>query len=288
MTDDQTGPTRILTADGTHLGVRQIDGDGTLVVALHGFTGDGSTMVDLVEKCRGARPALLVDLVGHGVSDSPEHPETYSMASVVDQVLSLIGPREPGSTHLIGYSMGGRVALSMAARAPWYFASVTSISSTPGIDEPTDRARRYDQDQQLADRVEQIGVDEFVDEWLELDLFGPYRALLTDDALTATRTQRRSNSVLGLANSLRSTGTGSMPPLWQSLESFRSPLLAIAGALDTRYVEIAEQMAQGVPSGELHVVADAGHVVHVENCDEVGTRIAKFLEVCESHGDLHS
>lgn len=277
---------RVLTADGTTLAVRSLDGDGSLIVALHGFTGDGTAMLPMVEECRDGRPALLIDLIGHGASDAPDNVEQYSMASVVDQVLSVIGPREIGSVHLIGYSMGGRVAMSIAARAPWYFASITTISSSPGIHDPVERAARHDADLARADHLEDIGVAEFIAEWLTLDLFAPYMASLDAADRSATISQREQATARGLANSLRGSGTGAMPPVWLTLPALRSPLLTVAGSLDERYVDIAARMAQAAPFAETHVVENAGHVTHVENCVEVGARITSFLRVCEDNADL--
>lgn len=276
----------VTAADGARLGVRRLPGTGNLIVALHGFTGDSSAMIPLLETCRAGRPVLAIDLIGHGASDAPESLEHYAISSVVDQVLSLIGPNEPGTVHLLGYSMGGRIALSIAARAPWYFGSIISISSTPGIFDPVERTARYDADQVRAAHVEEIGVEAFVDEWLALDLFASYVEQLGPDELAATTTQRKANTSRGLANSLRATGTGSMPPVWQMLPSVRSPILAIAGALDTAYVKIANRIAEAAPFAEVAIVPDAGHVVHIENCSAVAALVTSFLEVCDGHADL--
>lgn len=275
-------PERFLTADGTSLGVTTLDGDGPAIVAIHGFTGDSSTMRPLVERVREGRAAILVDCIGHGASDAPSDELPYSMASVVDQMLSIVGPRPVGSVHLIGYSMGGRIALSMAARAPWYFASVTTLSATPGIADPAERARRHDEDRTLADRIEDEGVEAFCDWWLSLPLFAPMVAGLSAEQVEATMAQRRTNSAQGLANSLRGTGTGSMPPLWSMLPSLRSPFLALAGALDDRYVSIARDAASAAPFGRAASIPGAGHALHVENPDEVSHLLRDFLEGCDT------
>jgi 2-succinyl-6-hydroxy-2,4-cyclohexadiene-1-carboxylate synthase len=285
MSDPTPTPILVRAADGTTLATRLIEGDGNLVVVLHGFSGDGSAMLPLAEACTNGRPALVLDLIGHGASDAPSSVEPYAMSSVVDQVLSLIGPSEPGSVHLIGYSMGGRVALSMAARAPWYFASVTTISASAGIDDPIDRAARHEADHVRADHIEQIGLPLFIDEWLQLPLFASYVASLDDESRSATIDQRCRSSATGLANSLRGTGTGAMPPLWQQLTGLRSPLLAIAGERDKHYVALAERMAQQAPFGQVSIVANAGHVTHAENLKHVSTIVGSFLEVCEQHAD---
>ncbi len=276
----------VTAADGTSLAVRRLDGTGNPIVALHGFTGDGSTMLPLLDACRKGRPAMAIDLVGHGASASPDSLEHYAMPSVVDQVLSLIGPHDPATVHLLGYSMGGRVALSIAARAPWYFASIITISSTPGILDPAERTVRYDADQERARHLEEIGVEAFIDEWLTMPLFAPYMAGLSEAERAATIAQRNTGSATGLANSLRGTGTGSMPPTWQTLPSVRSPILAIAGSLDTAYVETAERIAEAAPFAQSAIVDGVGHVAHHENCSAVAAPIAAFLEGCERHADL--
>jgi len=276
----------VVAADGSTIGIRRIPGSGNLIVALHGFTGDGSTMLPLLEACRAGRPAMAIDIIGHGASASPESLEHYEMSSVVDQVLSLIGPHDPGTVHLLGYSMGGRVALSIAARAPWYFGSIMTISSTPGIHDPVERAARYDADQQRAEHLEAVGVDAFIAEWLDFSLFDPYMGQLSDKDREETIAQRVASDVTGLANSLRCTGTGSMPPTWHMLPSVRSPLLAIAGELDTAYVDVAMRMAEAAPFGQSVIVPGAGHVTHHENCSAVAASITMFLEGCERDADL--
>ena len=276
----------VTAADGTSLAVRRLEGTGNPIVTLHGFTGDGSTMLPLLEACRNGRPAMAIDLVGHGASASPESLEHYAMSSVVDQVLSLIGPHDPATVHLLGYSMGGRVALSIAARAPWYFGSIITVSSTPGILDPVQRTARYEADQERAEHLETVGLESFIDEWLSLPLFAPYVAALGDTERAQTIAQRCSGNVLGLANSLRGTGTGSMPPTWQTLPSVRSPVLAIAGALDTAYVETAKRIAEAAPFGQSAIIDGVGHVAHHENCSAVAAPIAAFLEGCDRHGDL--
>lgn len=282
------GAVMVTAADGMRIAVRHLPGAGNPIVALHGFTGDSSTLAPLIEECRGTRPALLVDMIGHGKSDAPAHLEHYSMTSVVDQVLSVIGQHPPQTVHLVGYSMGARVALSLAARAPWYFASLTLLSGTGGLEDPSERSMRHIADLALADRIEEIGVEAFIDEWLTLDLFQPYIQGLTEEEHHNTRSQRVGASSLGLANSLRGTGTGAMAPLWSAVRSIRSPLLAIAGSLDTKFVALAQQLADSATFGQSKVIEGVGHVVHVENLPEVASIVEQYLSECEQDEDSAS
>ena len=286
-----TETTRVLTADGTSVGVHHLpadesrEPDGPLVVGLHGFTTSGAAMLPLLERIRDGRPALAIDLVGHGVSDAPEHLEPYQMSSVVDQVLSVIGPRPPGSVHLVGYSMGGRVCMSLAARAPWYFASLVTLSSTPGIEDPVERAARQERDGALADHIESVGTEAFIEEWLANDMFAPYVDSLDPTRRNETLQLRSSASATGLANSLRGTGTGAMPPVWNTLPSIQSPILAVAGALDSRFVDLALAVQEKAPSARAEIVDGAGHVVHEENPDRVTYLVADFLQCCDRERD---
>ena len=194
--------TMVSTADGMSLACRYLPGEGNPIVALHGFTGDGTTMAPLIESCRDGRPAILVDVIGHGASSAPDNVEHYAMPSVVDQILSLLPGHDPFTVHLLGYSMGGRIALSMAARAPWFFGSVSLLSSTAGIADVGERAQRYDDDHAGASRIERLGVPAFVDDWLSQSLFAPYLDTLAKEEVEATRTQRCASTTTGLALSL--------------------------------------------------------------------------------------
>jgi 2-succinyl-6-hydroxy-2,4-cyclohexadiene-1-carboxylate synthase len=223
---------------------------------------------------------VLPDIVGHGESDAPTLLEPYRMSSVVDQLLAIVGDRAPMSTHLVGYSMGGRIALSMAARAPWFFASVTTLSATGGLSDPGVRAERHEQDLRRADRLEETGIAAFIDEWLDQDLFAPLRAAIGAERLREMKLERSRASPIGLANSLRGTGTGAMPPVWDRLASLRCPLLAVCGALDPAYVDVAEQLSASAGNGSAITLPGLGHALPMENPDAVARAVLDFLEGC--------
>ena len=97
------------------------------VIILHGFTGDGSTMRALADL---ADPAAIVpDLVGHGAGPHSTDPADYTVDAMADAVLALAGDR----CDLVGYSMGGRVALTAACRHPERVRSLTLIGASAGL-----------------------------------------------------------------------------------------------------------------------------------------------------------
>ena len=76
-----------------------------------------------------------------------------------------------------------------------------------------------------------------------------------------------------------------MPPLWSQLRSIRSPLLAIAGSRDAKYVDLAERVAGHAHDGRYEIVDAVGHVVHRENLGGVSSIVESFLKECDGHED---
>jgi pimeloyl-ACP methyl ester carboxylesterase len=80
---------------------------------------------------------------------------------------------------------------------------------------------------------------------------------------------RRRNTAPGLAAALRGLGTGVMPSLWDRLGTLDVPVALVVGERDAKFRAIAERMETALPSASLHVVAGAGHAVHLEAPDAV-------------------
>ena len=95
---------------------RRRGGDAALI--LHGFTGSAETMRGVAAGLAENRRAILVDLVGHGGSDAPLEPDAYRMGRCLEDLCRVMDALGETRVHLIGYSMGARVALSFAAGHP--------------------------------------------------------------------------------------------------------------------------------------------------------------------------
>jgi 2-succinyl-6-hydroxy-2,4-cyclohexadiene-1-carboxylate synthase len=237
------------------------------LVFLHGFTqthhhwhGPAHLVTERLETA----PALaFVDLPGHGLARDDRHGDIDSC-----------GPRLidlAGRGTYVGYSMGGRIALVAAAAGALAVERLVLIGATPGIEDDDERAARARQDEQRARHLEEVGVGAFLDEWLALPMF----ARLPADPTGVAR--RRSNTVAGLAHSLRAYGTGAQTPIWDRLGSIGIPVLVVAGALDTKFVDIGERMAAALPRARFTTIADAGHAAHAERPAATATVIADWL-----------
>ena len=167
----------------------------------------------------------------------------------------------------IGYSMGGRIALHVALAHPAVVTGLVLVSTTAGIDEPTERDARREADEALAARIETIGADAFLDEWLAQPLL--HGAPADRDA--------RSRDATALAASLRQAGTGTQEPLWDRLGAIDVPVLIVVGERDGKFVALGQRLTAAIPDAELTVIADAGHTCHLERPDEFVAVVEDWL-----------
>ncbi|WP_419842492.1 2-succinyl-6-hydroxy-2,4-cyclohexadiene-1-carboxylate synthase [Candidatus Poriferisodalis sp.] len=253
-----------------------VTGSGEPVVVLHGFTGSAEAMRPLIERLDRWR-CVAVDLLGHGRSPSPPEGALYSVEAAAQMVASVTAAMPCGPCHIVGYSMGGRVALALATAHPQLCRSLTLISATAGIADEHERAERRAADARLAERIGERGIDWFVDYWTALPMWRSLRANFSPADWDASLRQRRRCHPTGLANCLRHGGTGSMPPLWDQLATITVPTLLLCGALDAKFVTIGHQMHELLSHSALAVMADAGHAVHLESPEECARAIRRHL-----------
>jgi 2-succinyl-6-hydroxy-2,4-cyclohexadiene-1-carboxylate synthase len=235
-------------------------GQGSPILFLHGFTGCGANWLPITDPLSAAYRVMTVDLLGHGRTASPPDPARYALQNAAADLIVLIQNTVNEPVHVVGYSMGGRLALYLALFYPQWVRGLVLESASPGLADPAEREARFIQDQALADRIERQGIVAFVAEWEILPLF----ATQTPAQREALRTQRLQNSPLGLANSLRGMGTGSQPPLWEKLPDLQTPTCLIVGEQDQKFCAINTQMRLHLPQSQLKIVPGAGHCVHLE------------------------
>lgn len=259
------------------------------LVMLHGFTGDGQDFEPLAQALgRSLRcPALAPDLIGHGQSASPEGVSRYHIERCADDVVrwadAALG--EGCRPVLMGYSMGGRTALTAAVRSPERWSRLVLIGATPGLASASARADRVARDASLADEIEAGGVPSFLRRWQQVPIIATQRRVEASirEAMLA---RRGAASARGWANSLRGMGTGAMPPLWDRLAEVRCPTLLVTGAEDVKFEGIALDMLERLPEAAHVRVEGAGHAAHLEQGARAGALISSWLRCGSSARDL--
>ncbi|MFL5816012.1 MAG: 2-succinyl-6-hydroxy-2,4-cyclohexadiene-1-carboxylate synthase [Conexibacter sp.] len=223
------------------------------IVLLHGFTQTGRSWGPTIAALGERYRALAPDIRGHG-SASDARPVDF--ASVQADVLALA----PERFTLAGYSMGGRIALSLALAAPDRVARLVLVGASPGIADAEERRTRRAADEALADRIEEEGIEAFASHWSALPLFAGQPPAVA----AAAHAMRLAQAPAGLAAALRGLGTGFMESLWDRLPRLTSPVALVVGERDAKFRAIAERMADTLPDAEIHVVPEAGHAVQLE------------------------
>lgn len=251
-----------------------VAGQGPPVTLLHGFTQSGRSWRELISHMPEGWRWIVPDLRGHGETRMKAGADC-SMDACTDDLVALWEELDLGRTHVVGYSMGGRLALHVAARRPERLLSLLTVGAHAGLDEDA-RAGRIRGDEALAGRIEKDGIESFVDYWSALPLFAGLERR-GEGYLAQVRAERLQNHVAGLACSLRGMGAGVMEPVWDDLARVNVPCTFVAGQLDHGYVASARRLAASVPHGQVQLVLRAGHAAHQERPDAFARILADHL-----------
>lgn len=246
------------------------------LVLLHGFTGSTASWAVHRPIFASYYRTIVVDLLGHGQTAAPTDPARYTIEQSASDLAGLLTTIAPGPVNLLGYSMGGRLALYFALHYPYLVQHLMLESASPGLADAPAQQERIHSDEQLATAIETQGIAAFVERWEALPLFTSQRALPVSVQNTL-REQRLRNRPQGLANSLRGMGTGVQPSLWDQLSALSAPTLLLAGELDQKFKVIANQMATYLPHATVVIVPDAGHTIHLEQPQAFQEHVLQFL-----------
>jgi 2-succinyl-6-hydroxy-2,4-cyclohexadiene-1-carboxylate synthase len=223
------------------------------IVCLHGFTHTGASWNPVVASLGERYRALAPDIRGHGASSELE---PVTLGAVLRDLARLA----PERFTLVGYSMGGRIALHFALAAGARVERLVLIGASPGIADSTERAARRADDERLAAEIERSSIEEFAERWAQT----PVLAGQPPEVLAAVNADRLRNRPNSLARALRGLGTGALSPLWDRLGAIGMPVALVVGERDEKFRAIAAQMASALPDADVVVVPGAGHAVHLE------------------------
>jgi 2-succinyl-6-hydroxy-2,4-cyclohexadiene-1-carboxylate synthase len=247
------------------------------VIFLHGFLGRGSDWGPVADALPAKYRSFAPDLIGHGENRPPLPARRLQWKDLHVHIQAVIDrlPSQPSRPLLVGYSMGGRAALSYACAFPDRLAGLVLESASPGISAPAARRERAALDEARADRIRADGLPAFLEDWYAAPLWHsleghPHKRR----ALLAGRSQ---NDPSWMARVLADLSPGRTPDLWPVLPDLPVPVLLLAGALDAKYTQIAPQAAARMPQGRSAIVPGAGHNIHLENPEAFLAHLNAFL-----------
>ena len=218
------------------------------VVFLHGFAGTASHWSGVIECLPPERfEPIALDIA----AAEPLTP---------DGVAALVAASTTETFALVGYSMGGRLALHVALAMPERISRLVLVSTSAGISDPHERAVRQATDDALAESIEQDSIDSFIERWAATPLF----AKDPDWVREVVAADERRCDTATLAACLRRLGQGAMEPTWERLGELTMPTAILAGERDGVYVAAAERLAASIPGSRTVLVRGVGHRVALE------------------------
>lgn len=223
---------------------------------LHGFAHTRALWHPIRQQLREDTEALRIPF--------HEAEAQSSFAAAVDALWLQIPQPEP--VRLVGYSMGGRLALAMALRHPERVSHLHLLGAHPGLRSADERAARRASDRHWQAVLTQQGLDDFWYAWLAQPLFAS-QANLAPAAQTHAQKARQGLEAQALAASFDVLGLGQMPSTWTALPNLQVETTLWAGAKDTKFAALAKQMQVLLPHATCNIVADAGHNLVLEAQD---------------------
>jgi 2-succinyl-6-hydroxy-2,4-cyclohexadiene-1-carboxylate synthase len=253
--------------------------DCPIIIFLHGFLGDRHEFQPISDLLTSEYQCLSFDLPGHGATQVTEDSD-YEMAPTARAIIAALEQLQISRCFLVGYSMGGRLALYLTLRFPDRFTGTLLESASPGLKTEEEREQRSQRDWQLAAELESAEFTEFLVKWYSQPLFA---SLVRSPGFEQMLERRRQNRSAELAKSLRYLGTGAQPSLWQELKRNRVPLCLVVGELDQKFVAINREMRSLCSLAHLEIVEGCGHNVHFENAQAFFNKLRRFLQLIAIH-----
>ena len=225
-------------------------------VLVHGFTGAASSWDEVAALLPGR--TWGVQLPGHHpTSPAPGPFDTFD--SVADRIAHAVTAALQGNrAHLVGYSLGARLALSLTLRHPHLWTHSTLLACHPGLRDAAARASRAAADAKWEQQLRTRPLAEFNAAWAAQPIFAtqhnaPAQRLAAQAAVRAAHDGR------ALASMLQVTSLATMPDHWPNLDVLALRCTWVAGALDDKFATLARQAADCCPGTECVLLEGVGH-----------------------------
>ena len=251
------------------------------ILFLHGFMGDRTEFELTIADVSKQFYCVAINLPAHGETDITEQitdqDDYYTIQSTANLVIKFLDFLRVERCFLVGYSMGGRLALYLAIHFPQYFYKVVLESASAGLRTASEKSDRLTKDQKLATELEHLKHHDFrlfLENWYQQPIFASLRSHPNFPQMLE---KRLNNSPAQLAKSLRNLSIGMQPSLWEKLSENEIPLLLLVGKLDLKFVQINQQMKQLCKLSQLEIVPNCGHNIHFENPNLFVEKIQAFF-----------
>jgi 2-succinyl-6-hydroxy-2,4-cyclohexadiene-1-carboxylate synthase len=234
------------------------------LILLHGFLGtpdDFSTWTKSFPKTR-VLPLHLSPNLTHA-----------SLKKLAENIFVQLQHAGIIQAHFAGYSLGGRVLLELYKLHPEVFESLTLMSSSLGIHEPQEKPPRLKKDQDWA-KLLASNPQLFLQKWYEQELFSQFKQM---PGFEKRLEIRKKNLTPNHAKLLVDASPAANPDHYDLVSQIQVPVLVLVGELDVKYRNLWSNLIAKLPGFKLKIIANTGHVVHLENPSDTMTEILEFI-----------
>jgi pyruvate dehydrogenase E2 component (dihydrolipoamide acetyltransferase) len=240
--------------------------DGLPILFLHGFGADLNTWMFTQPALAEGRRVFALDLPGHGGSAKEVGPgDIVCLTDAAEGAAAALGIER---VHLVGHSMGGAIAASLAQRRPEAVATLTLIASAG-----------------LGPEINMAFIDGFVRASRRREAVEVLGLLVNDPALVSRtmiedvlRFKRLDGVAAALATIVEAWFKGGRQSfdLAGQIAALEIPVQIIWGAED-RIIPVAHAKAF-LERKPVHILEQAGHLPHMEKAGEVNRLVKRFIE----------
>ncbi len=232
--------------------------DRPTVVFLHGFMGSGADWLDVARDLQPDFRCLMPDLPGHDGLPFYSDVSGNGFEAYASALWQRLEPELPPRFALVGYSLGGRLALHLACRHPERLQFLVLESAHPGLSDAGERERRALADAAWAQRFRSGLWPDVLETWYRQPVF----ASLSAEQRRECVARRAGHSPEAMATVLDIASLARQPDHWQDLPRLPFPIGFLTGSLDSRFRAVGERMARLVPDLALLQVDGLGHDCH--------------------------
>ncbi|WP_159084303.1 2-succinyl-6-hydroxy-2,4-cyclohexadiene-1-carboxylate synthase [Dongshaea marina] len=256
------------------LHAREFPGNGTPLVLLHGFLGSAQDWLPLCHRLTGQH-CLAIDLPGHGLSLGADTLKANGFEQCNQAILETLRRHQIERCHLLGYSLGGRIALSFACHYPQAVHSLILENAHPGLGCDQQKQQRREHDRHWATRFADEPLSEVLESWYQQPVFGS----LTQSARQRMIESRLANSPRQLAAMLKSTSLGQQDDLGAALSQQSFACCYISGQLDVKFETIARELKQQCQNLKHISIENAGHNIHSQHLRTFSRVLCDWLQL---------
>ncbi|WP_211749955.1 alpha/beta hydrolase [Paenibacillus sp. Marseille-Q4541] len=243
-------------------------GEGETILLLHGFCGSSAYFEEILPKLAQNYRCLVPDLRGHGESDAPN--SSYSIDQMADDMIGVLDALGIGKASVLGHSLGGYIALSIAERYPDRLHALGLVHSTAYPDSEEAKEKRL----KAVSVIQSQGIQSFVDS-LVPGLFAEEHRESMSSTVDKIQEIGYRTAPQGAANT--AIAMRERPDRRHVLEKAAIPLLLVAGEADNvvpperTFTVEGEGVTQALIKG-------AGHMSMVEAPDALVQIISDFMD----------